>query len=86
MALRNHSKPFSTIAEFDENELEQALNLNLKSAMFASKHAIPAMIVSGGGSIINLSSCGAIAAATHRGVPYSVSKGALHIFTQTTAA
>ena len=74
------------IAEFDETELEQALDLNLKSAMFASKHAIPAMIASGGGSIINLSSCDAIAAATHRGVPYSVSKGALHIFTQTTAA
>jgi len=78
------------IAEFDENELEQALDLNLKSAMFASKHAIPAMIVSGGGSIINLSSCDAIAAAATPSnsfkVAYSVSKGALHIFTQTTAA
>ena len=76
----------SGVAEFDENELEWAMDLNLKSAMLASKHAIPAMIASGGGSIINFSSCDALAAADHFGLPYSVSKGALHILTQTTAA
>ena len=83
--LSQKSKGFG-IAEFDENELERSMDLNLKSAMLASKHAIPAMIASGGGSIINFSSCDALAAADHYGMPYSVSKGALHILTQTTAA
>ena len=76
----------SGIAEIDETEWEQAMELNLKSSMLASKHAIPAMVASGGGSIINLSSCDAIAAADHYGAPYSVSKGALHMLTRTTAA
>jgi NAD(P)-dependent dehydrogenase (short-subunit alcohol dehydrogenase family) len=78
--------PSKGISEIDEEDWDKAFNLNLKSAMLASKHAIPAMIDSGGGSIINLSSCDAIAAATHYGAPYSVSKGALHMLTKTTAA
>ncbi len=74
------------VAGLDEDELERVMDFNLKSAMLASKHAIPAMIAAGGGSIINFSSCDALAAAEHYRVPYSVSKGALHILTQTTAA
>ena len=74
------------ISEINEDEWDQGFDLNLRSAMLASKNAIPAMITSGGGSIINVSSCDAIAAATHYGAPYSVSKGALHMLTRATAA
>ena len=74
------------ISGIDDKEWERGFDLNLKSAMLASKHAIPAMIASGGGSIINLSSCDAIAGAAHYGAPYSVSKGALHMLTRATAA
>jgi len=74
------------ISGIDEEEWDKGFNLNLKSAMLASKNAIPAMIASGGGSIINLSSCDGVAAATHYGAPYSVSKGALHMLTKATAA
>ena len=74
------------VAGIDEEEWEKGFDFNLKSAMLASKHAIPAMINSGGGSIINLSSCDGIAAANHYGAPYSVSKGAIHMLTRTTAA
>jgi NAD(P)-dependent dehydrogenase (short-subunit alcohol dehydrogenase family) len=70
----------------DDPYWEAAFNLNLKSAMLASKYAIPAMTAVGGGSIINISSCDGIAGAMHYGVPYSVSKGALHMLTKTTAA
>lgn len=74
------------ISQLDEREWDRGFDLNLKSAMLASKYAIPAMIKSGGGSIVNLSSCDGIAAAVHYGAPYSVSKGALHMLTKTTAA
>jgi NAD(P)-dependent dehydrogenase (short-subunit alcohol dehydrogenase family) len=74
------------ISEIDEEEWDRGFDVNLKSAMLASKYAIPAMIASGGGSIINFSSCDAIAGAIHYGAPYSVSKGALHMLTKATAA
>ena len=74
------------ISDIDEAEWDRCFDLNLKSAMLATKYAIPAMIDSGGGSIINISSCDAIAGATHLGAPYSVSKGALHMLTRGTAA
>ena len=62
------------------------MDMNLKSAMLASRVAIPEMSKTGGGSIINISSCDAIASADHYGAPYSVSKGALHMLTRGTAA
>ena len=74
------------ISGVDVEEWDRGFALNLNSAMLASKHAIPAMTGSGGGAIINISSCDAIAAATHYGAPYSVSKGALHMLTRATAA
>ena len=74
------------VAEIDEDVLMRAFDLNLKSAVLASKHAIPAMIESGGGSIINVSSIDGLAGARHRGVAYSVTKGALPILTRSTAA
>ena len=74
------------IAGIDEEEWKAGFDLNLTSAMLASKNAIPAMVASGGGSIINVSSCDGIAAAVHYGAPYSVSKGALHMLTRATAA
>ena len=74
------------VAEINEQEWEDAFALNLSSAMLASRYAIPVMAKSGGGSIINISSCDAISSADHYGAPYSVSKSALHMLTRTTAA
>lgn len=75
-----------TVAELDEAVLERGLNVNLKSAIFASKHAIPHMRAQGGGSIINVSSIDGITAGMAINVPYGVAKGALHMLTKTTAA
>ena len=44
------------VTEIEEEYLDRAIAVNLKSAILTSKHAIPAMIDSGGGSIINVSS------------------------------
>lgn len=74
------------IIGIDEKEWERGFDLNLKSAMLASRNAIPAMIDSGGGSIINLSSIDGLAGADHYEAPYSISKGALHMLTRATAA
>ena len=74
------------VAGLDEEQFAEAIDLNLKSAVLASKHAIPAMTISGGGSIINISSIDGLAAAKHYAVPYSISKGALPMLTRATAA
>ena len=69
-----------------EEQFDAAVELNLKTATLASKHAIPAMKQSGGGSIINVSSVDGLAAGHSYGVPYGVTKGALHMLTAATAA
>lgn len=40
----------------DEDTWDYVMNLNLKSAWYSCKHAIPVMIAQGGGTIINISS------------------------------
>ena len=42
--------------ELTENEWDAVMNINVKGVFFCTKHAIPHMQKSGGGSIINLSS------------------------------
>ena len=69
-----------------EEQFDAAVQLNLKTATLASKYAIPSMKESGGGSIINVSSVDGIAAGHNYGVPYGVTKGALHMLTAATAA
>jgi NAD(P)-dependent dehydrogenase (short-subunit alcohol dehydrogenase family) len=66
-----------TVVEVQEEDWDRVLEVNLKGMMLTSKYAIPAMIASGGGSIINISSIdalrsgGSVAAI----VPYTASKG-----------
>ena len=62
---------------------EQIMKVNVTSMMLASKHAIPAMIRSGGGAIVNISS---ISALRPRGLTaYSTSKGAVIALTRAMA-
>ena len=69
-----------------EEQFDAAVEMNLKTATLASKYAIPAMKRTGGGSIINVSSVDGLAAGRSYGVPYGVTKGALHMLTVATAA
>ena len=84
--IRINLKRSKGISEIDGQEWADAFDMNLNSAMLASRHAIPVMAKAGGGSIINVSSCDGISSADHYGAPYSVSKGALHMLTRATAA
>jgi NAD(P)-dependent dehydrogenase (short-subunit alcohol dehydrogenase family) len=59
------------------------MDVNVKSMMLMSKHAIPEMVRAGGGSIICISS---ISALRPRGLtPYTVSKGAVIALTKAMA-
>lgn len=65
-----------SVVEVKEEDWDRVLDVNLKSMMLASKYAIPRMIESGGGSIINISSIAGLRAGSSDGsIPYSVSKG-----------
>jgi cyclopentanol dehydrogenase len=76
----------STLREVDTSEelWSHIMNVNAKGTFFCSKHAIPAMLERGGGSIINVSS-----AFSHIGsvgyAAYHASKGAVCSFTKATA-
>jgi NAD(P)-dependent dehydrogenase (short-subunit alcohol dehydrogenase family) len=70
--------------DVDEALWDRVLRVNVTSMMLAAKHAIPAMIASGGGAIVNISS---IAALRPRGLtPYATSKGAVEALTRGLAA
>ena len=73
-----------SVVDVTEADWDRTMNVNVKSMMWMSKHAIPAMIASGdGGSIINISSLSAL---RPRGLtPYSTSKGAVIALTQAMA-
>jgi NAD(P)-dependent dehydrogenase (short-subunit alcohol dehydrogenase family) len=59
----------------DEAVWDRTFEINLKSMMLTSKYAIPKMIETGGGSIINLSSVDGLRAGAWFNLPYAVSKG-----------
>ena len=59
--------------------------VNAKGPFLGTKHAIPVMRAGGGGSIVNVSSTGALVASPTLGVPYNASKAAVHLLTKVTA-
>ena len=65
-----------TVVDVDEDDWDIAMEVNLKGMMLTSKHSIPRMIETGGGSIINIASVEAVRSGTFAALtPYSVSKG-----------
>jgi NAD(P)-dependent dehydrogenase (short-subunit alcohol dehydrogenase family) len=60
-----------------EESWYRVLDVDLKSMVFISKYAIPEMIKSGGGSIINVASVDGIRAAMTKNVPYAAAKGGM---------
>jgi NAD(P)-dependent dehydrogenase (short-subunit alcohol dehydrogenase family) len=72
-----------TVVDETEENWARVMHVNVDTMFLACKHAIPAMIRSGGGSIVNISS---ISALRPRGLTaYSVSKGAVIALTQAMA-
>ena len=65
-------------------EFDHILEVNLRGVFLGTKHAIPAMRTSGGGSIINISSTAGIVGNVGSGA-YGASKGSVRSFTKYTA-
>jgi len=69
---------FGTVIDVKEGDWDRVLEVNLKGMMLTSKYAIPRMVASGGGSIINISSIDALRSGTVAAiVPYTASKGGI---------
>ena len=64
---------------------DKVMAVNMTGVFLGTKHAIPVMRNSGGGSIINTSSQMGIVGARTSGAAYQTSKGAVRMFTKTTA-
>ena len=72
-------------AEHDEDAFDQVIAVNLRGVFLGMKHAIPLMLQTGGGSIINTSSMASVVAFS--GMPgYSAAKGGVSTLTRLTAA
>lgn len=71
-----HDLPLAPLTEISLEDWQRTMDVNLTSAFLLSKHAIPAMEASGGGSIIHIAS--QLARAAKHGRPwYIAAKGAL---------
>ena len=65
-----------------EDVFEQVININLKGVFLGCKWGIPAMLESGGGSIINTASFVAVVGAATSQIAYTASKGGVLAMTR----
>ena len=72
------------VTETTEEELNKILDINLKGVFFGCKHAIPHMLKSGGGSIVNTASSTGLVGSPNLAA-YCASKGAVVLLTKETA-
>jgi NAD(P)-dependent dehydrogenase (short-subunit alcohol dehydrogenase family) len=70
----------TTVADWD-----RLMEINLKGVFLGMQHAIPAMLESGGGSVINISSTSGIVGFPG-GTAYHSAKGGVRLLTKATAA
>ena len=73
------------IEDTTPEEWDRVMEVNAKGVFLGTKHAIPAMQRSGGGSIINISSQLGIVAMRESSPQYIASKGAVRLLTKSTA-
>lgn len=66
------------------DEWNRIMDINSTGVFLGTKHAVPAMQKSGGGSIINISSTAGLVG-SERGSAYGASKGSVRLFTKYTA-
>jgi NAD(P)-dependent dehydrogenase (short-subunit alcohol dehydrogenase family) len=73
------------VTDITEQTWDKVLDVNLKSAFFCCKYAIPEMIKAGGGSIINTASFVALLGCTVPQDAYTASKGGMIALTKSLA-
>ena len=75
----------SSIEAMAEDDFDRIMAVNLKGVFLGTKHAIPAMRRTGGGSIINISSTAGLVGSPGETAAYSATKGGVRLFTKSTA-
>ena len=78
--------PRAAIEDRAVEDWDRTMAVNVRGPFLGTKHAIPAMRASGGGSIVNIVSIAGLGQSTHQEPAYATSKGALRVFTRVTAA
>jgi len=73
------------LEEIEVSEWDRVMDINSKGVFLGTKAAIPEMRKVGGGSIVNISSISGIAGQSYVSAVYNASKGAVRIFTKSTA-
>ena len=76
---------FFMLEELSVNEWDRVMDINAKGVFLGTKAAIPEMRKAGGGSIVNISSISGFAGQSYVSSVYNASKGAVRIFTKSTA-
>ena len=76
--------PLGTVEDTSEVLWDRVMAINAKGVFMGTKHAIPEMRKTGGGSIINISSIAGLIG-SRGAAAYGASKGAVRIFTKSTA-
>ncbi len=76
---------FETIAEGDPKTWQRLYAINVMTALNASRAAIPHLVKSGNGRIVNIGAMGALQAGAGMG-PYAASKAGVHRLTEALAA
>jgi NAD(P)-dependent dehydrogenase (short-subunit alcohol dehydrogenase family) len=66
-----------SVTEVTQETWDRVLDVDLKSMVFISKYAVPEMIKTGGGSIINVSSVDGIRAGMTKNISYNAAKGGM---------
>jgi NAD(P)-dependent dehydrogenase (short-subunit alcohol dehydrogenase family) len=74
-----------SVLEMDEATYRRTMDVNLKGVMLCCKHAIPAIVRSGGGSVVNVASFVALVGCTVPQDVYTASKGAVLALTKSLA-
>ena len=73
------------IEDTTEEDWDRIMGVNAKGAFLGTKHYIPAIRQSGGGSIVNISSTAGLVASHSGSASYTASKGAVRLLTKSTA-
>ena len=73
------------IEDMTEEQWVRTMDINVKGVFLGTREVIPVMREAGGGSIVNISSGAGIAPAPGTSGAYAASKGAVRLFTKSTA-
>ena len=73
------------LEDLSVSEWDRVMDINAKGVFLGTKAAIPEMRKAGGGSIVNISSISGIVGQSYVSAAYNASKGAVRIFTKSTA-